>query len=368
MLIKLDNFTEFIRRVNISINPVNPVGPDSGCNSNNDPTPSGKEEFEAAYYSSEMFNFFETQFYRNGLRSTIDATASADSFIPTSAHRITTKDLFDLRQWDNYSKAAISIGNDRWSIRPTTFQFIYALKYACRTVRDIFLKHYSHFTFHHENRNPEGEDDDNYQEVTVMARPGIWFDMEVDTLYLANMSLLPRLHTGDIYDVSFDFTALRSLTIDMIDVIDIHWLGGTEQDMYIFWTELESYCPALERLNIGFNNIYDFPRHHRGFDGTCPKHRFQYFNEAFVEQLRHGQWVQPRIYSDKIEGDIQMSRELWETRTPKAEQANMDYWKEIDLRPVWMVYITSFYADHARREVIPGPLMAVQTSGDQRFL
>ncbi|TGO08696.1 hypothetical protein BTUL_0196g00230 [Botrytis tulipae] len=366
-----------------SVNPVNLVSPDSGCNSNNDSTPSGKEKFEAAHYSSEMFNFFETQLYRNGLLSTIDATASADSFIlfPLLPIELQRKIWFHAlpppdsnvwpqvltRYWDNYSKVAISIGNDPWSIRPTAFKFKYALRYTCRTAREMFLKHYSHFKFDGINkkiRDPEEQDDDNYREVTVIARLGIWFDMEVDTLYLSNMYLLSRLHTGDAYDVSLDFTALRSLTIDMIDIIDIHWLGGTEQDMDIFWTELESYCPALERLNIVLNDIRNFPRHHRKFDGTCPEHRFQDFNEAFIEQLRHGQWVQPRIYSDKIEGDIQMSRELWETRTPKAEQANMDYWKKIDLRPVWMVYITSFYADHAGREVIPGPLMAVQTRRD----
>lgn len=332
----------------------------------------------------EMFNFFETQLYRNGLLSTIDATASADLFIlfpllPIELqrkiwfHALPPPDSnvwaqFDIRYWDNYSKAGIAIGNDRGSIRPTALKFIYALQYACRTAREIFLKHYSHFKFNHGMNKkilvPEDEDDNNYREVTVMAKPGIWFDMEVDTLYLSNMSLLTRLHTGDKWDVFLDFTALRSLTIDMIDIIDIHWLGRTEQDMHVFWTESESYCPALERLNIVLNDIRNFPRHHPGFDEPCPGYRFQDFDEAFIEQLRHGQWAQPRIYSDNIEEDIQMSRELWEARTPKAEQANMDYWKKIDLRPVWMVYITSSYTDHARREVIPGPLMALQTRRD----
>ncbi|TGO35559.1 hypothetical protein BHYA_0154g00210 [Botrytis hyacinthi] len=284
------------------VTPVNLVNPDSRCKTNNDPTPSGKEKFKAAYYSSEMFNFFETQLYRNGLLSTMDATASADSFIlfPLLSIELQTKiwfyalpppdsnfwAQFHVRYWDNYSKAAIFIGNDPWSISPTALEFLYALQYACRTAREIFLKHYSHFKF-------DG--------------------------------------------------------INMIDIIDMHWLGGIQRDMDIFWTELESYCPALERLNIVLNNIYDFPRLQRAFDGTPPDHRFQDFNEAFIEQLRHGQWVQPRTHSDKIEGDIQMSRELWETRIPKAEQANMDYWRKIDLRP---------------EGSIPGSLMAVQTSGD----
>ncbi|KAF7937270.1 uncharacterized protein EAE98_001584 [Botrytis deweyae] len=42
-----------------SVTPVNLVSPNSGCNTNNDTPFCGKEKFEAAYYSSEMFNFFE---------------------------------------------------------------------------------------------------------------------------------------------------------------------------------------------------------------------------------------------------------------------------------------------------------------------
>ncbi|KAF7881071.1 uncharacterized protein EAF02_006962 [Botrytis sinoallii] len=381
-----------------SVIPVNLVSPDSGCNTNNDTPFSGKEKFEAAYYSSEMFNFFEIKLYRNDLLSTIDAPASADSFVLFSLlpiesqrkiwfHVLPPPDsnvwaLCQVRYWDNCSKAAVSIENDLSSISLTAFTFLYALQYVCRTAREIFLKHYSHFKFDGINkkiRDPEDEDDDNYRKPTVIAKSGgIWFDMEVDTLNLSNIYMLSK-HTN-VDGFSLILTALRSLTIDMIDIIDMPWLSVAERHMDIFWTGLESQCPALERLNIVLNNIRRFPRlQHLTelppnidfriltkciFLGVARPYHGLIMNPHNIEQLRNGQWVNPRIHSDKIEGDIQMSRELWETHSSKVEQANMDYWKKIDLRPVWMVYITSFYADHVRRGVIPGPFMAVQTSGN----
>ncbi|TGO45602.1 hypothetical protein BCON_0379g00050 [Botryotinia convoluta] len=359
-----------------SVTPVNLVNPDSGYNTDNDPTPSGKEEFEAAYYSPEMFNFFEIQLYRNGLPSTIDATASADSFIlfPLLPIELQRNIWFyalpppDSNVWarilvkycDNDTKAGICIDHDSWPISSTALSFPYALQSVCRTAREMFLKHYSQFKFDGINkkiRDPEDEDDDDYREVTVIAKPGIWFDMEVDTLHLTNMYELPIYTEG--YKVSLDLTGLRSLTIDMMN---IQWMGDNERDMDIFWTGLESHCPVLERLTIVLNSIREFPRVRRAFDGISSKHQLQDFDEAFIEQLRHCQWVQPRIHSDKLEWNIQRSCELWETRSPKAMQANKDYWKKIDLRPVWMVYITSFYVDHIRGEVFPGPFMAVQTN------
>ncbi|KAF7948477.1 uncharacterized protein EAE97_003888 [Botrytis byssoidea] len=177
-----------------SINPVNLVGPDSGCNSNNDPTPSGKKELEAAYYSSKMFNFFETQLYRNGLLSTIGATASSDSFIlfpllPIELQRkiwfyaLPPPDsnvwaLFHVRYCQNNTKAAISIHCHSREISKPAFPFLYALQPVCRMAREMFLKHYSQFTFDGINnkniRDPEDEDDNNYRLVTVIAKPGIW--------------------------------------------------------------------------------------------------------------------------------------------------------------------------------------------------
>ncbi|KAF5873518.1 uncharacterized protein Bfra_004980 [Botrytis fragariae] len=360
-----------------SVTPVSLVNLDSEYNTDNDPTPPGKEKFEAAYYSPEMFNFFEMQVHRNGLLSIMDATASADSFIlftflPIELQRkiwfyaLPPPDsnvwaLVNVRYCDNDTKAAISIDNDASSISRNALPFPDALQSVCRTAREIFLKHYSQFKFDGINkkiRDPEDEDGDDYREMTVMAKPGIWFDTEVDTLHLTNMYLLP-MYTDD-YKVSMDLTGLRSLTIDLISM---QWVCDTKRDMDIFWTGLESHCHVLERLTIVLNNIREFPRVQRAFDGTSPEHRFQDFDEAFIEQLRHSQYVQPRIHSDKLERDIQRSCELWETRSLKAKQANMDYWKKIDLRPVWMVYITSFYVNYISREIFPGPFMAVQTYG-----
>ncbi|TGO20891.1 hypothetical protein BPAE_0258g00120 [Botrytis paeoniae] len=360
-----------------SVTPVNLVNPDSGYNTDNDPTPSGKEKFEAAYYSPEMFNFFEIQLYRNGLLSTIDAPTSADSFIlfpllPLELQRkiwfytLPPPDsnvwaLFHVRYCDNDTKAAISIDSDARSTSSTAFSFPYALQSVCRTAREIFLKHYSQFTFDGINnekiRDPEDEDEDDYRLVTVIAKPGIWFDMEMDTLHLTNMYLLPMYTDG--YKVSLDLTGLRSLTIDLISM---QWMSNTERDMDVFWTGLESHCPILKRLTIILNTVSKFPRVRRAFDGVSPKHRLQDFNEAFIEQLRHGQWVPSCNNSDKLEWVIQESCELWETHILKAMQAKRDFWKKIDLRPVWVVYITSYYRGYGSEEDFLRSFMAIQTS------
>ncbi|KAF7901738.1 uncharacterized protein EAF01_007037 [Botrytis porri] len=282
-----------------SVTPVSLVNQDSGHNTNNDSTPSGKEKFEAAYYSPEMFNFFEIQLHQNDLLSTTAATASADSFVsfPLLPIELQRKIWFyalpppDSNVWalayvrfcDNYTKAAISIENVASSISRNALLFPYALQSVCRMAREIFLKHYSQFKFDGINkkiRHPEDEDGDDYREVTVIAKSGIWFDTEVDTLHLTNMYLLP-IYTYD-YKVSLDLTGLRSL---IVDFISMQWVCDTEQDMEIFWTGLEDHCPILERLIIVLNPVRKFPRVQRAFDGTSPEYRFQDFNEAFIEQL-----------------------------------------------------------------------------------
>ncbi|TEY61347.1 hypothetical protein BOTCAL_0170g00130 [Botryotinia calthae] len=187
----------------------------------------------------------------------------------------------------------------------------------------------------------------------------MWLDREVDTLHLTNMFELPGCK-GD-HKVSSNLTGLRFLTTG---VMNITWMGKIVRDSDIFWTGLEGFCPGLQRLTVVLNDIRKFPRVQRAFDGISSEHLFQEFNEAFIDQLRHCQWIQPRTHRIRLEFDIQRSRDLCEIKFPKAMQLNMDYWRKIDIRPVWIAYITPFYVDSLSGEVFPGPFMVVRTYED----
>ncbi|KAF7949137.1 hypothetical protein EAE96_008306 [Botrytis aclada] len=357
-----------------SVTPINLVKPNSGSNTDNDPTPSGKEKFEEAYYNPEMFNFFEIQLYRNGLLSTIDATASADSFVlfPLLPLELQRKIWFHalpppeskvwapvhVRYGDNDTKAAISIDSDAVSTSSTALPFPYALQSVCRIAREISLKHYCQLTFD-EIRDPEDDDDDYdaYREVTVIAKPVIWFDKEVDTLNFTEMNRLSVYTDG--YKVSLDLRGLRSLTIELLR---IRWISNNQQDVDNFWIGLESHCPVLERLAILLNITSDLPRGRRVFDKLNPEDRLQDFNETFIEQLRNCQWISAGDNSGELESIIHESCEMWKTYTSKAMQAKRGFWKEIDLRPVWAVYFTSLCRGYDSRVDFVGRFMGINTS------
>ncbi|EMR81034.1 hypothetical protein BcDW1_10345 [Botrytis cinerea BcDW1] len=357
-----------------AVTPTNLVNSNSGYNTDNDRTPSGQEKVEAAWYSPEMFNFFEIQIYRNHPLSAIDSTVPADSFIsftllPIELQRKTwfyalpppDSNIWaqvKVEYYNHDSRPRIWIDHDYSPFGSTALPFPYALQSVCRTAREMFLEHYSQLKFDGINKKISDPGDDEYRKVTLITNPGIWLDREADTLHLTNIYELPGYKENG--KVSLNLTGLKFLTID---VMNITWMGEIMGDSDLFWTALEGFCPGLQRLTVVINDIHEFPRVH-SFDEISSQHLFQDFNEEFNDRLRHCQWIEPRTDRTSLGFVIQRNRDLCEIDFPKAMQLNMDYWRKIDIRPVWIACITPFYVDNLSGEVFPGPFVVVRTSYD----
>ncbi|KAK6605416.1 hypothetical protein H4I95_05222 [Botrytis cinerea] len=307
-----------------AVTPTNLVNSNSGYNTDNDRTPSGQEKVEAAWYSPD---------------SNIWAQVKVEYYNHDSRPRI----------W---------IDHDYSPFGSTALPFPYALQSVCRTAREMFLEHYSQLKFDGINKKISDPGDDEYRKVTLITNPGIWLDREADTLHLTNIYELPGYKENG--KVSLNLTGLKFLTID---VMNITWMGEIMGDSDLFWTALEGFCPGLQRLTVVINDIHEFPRVH-SFDEISSQHLFQDFNEEFNDRLRHCQWIEPRTDRTSLGFVIQRNRDLCEIDFPKAMQLNMDYWRKIDIRPVWIACITPFYVDNLSGEVFPGPFVVVRTSYD----
>ncbi|KAF7852925.1 hypothetical protein EAF04_010864 [Stromatinia cepivora] len=361
---------------------VTQLNPDSGWSSENDSILSGNEKIEAACYSLDMLDFFETQCYSLQKRCNLDPTVPATSFtlfpfLPVELQRKIWFYLLpppsvvwgslEVKDCDDKTKVEFCI---RHTHSPTNFSASlpsYVLRSVSYVARKLFLENYRYLKFigdANKKIRRFSDWDDTFRYVVVKRGPRPLLDTSVDNLYITNLFGLAIL--SERYGTSIDLTVLRCLTVDIINVEWMNCMPGARVPG-AFLTELERLCPGLKRLFIVLNKAEGtrHPRTLRGSEDNLTNTQFLDFNQSFMEQLRYCQWIESCRYYTKIKWEIWNSGKECATIRQKTG-SNLGYWSRVDVKPVWMVHTVPYCVRRSRNE-IPGPFLAVEISHCRRL-
>ncbi|ESZ93303.1 hypothetical protein SBOR_6341 [Sclerotinia borealis F-4128] len=346
--------------------------PVPGHSTKKDLVSSGQKDIEETCYSPDMLDFFETQLLPSiafGLDFTVPATSfTLFPYLPVELQRKIwffalpppefVRAHFKIKKCDDGPRVEFSIACVKSPINNPASSSPFGLQSVCYMAREIFLEHYRRL-------KPIVDDDRkildfsdwdySFQEVTVTRGPGPWFDMAFDTLYLVHMYGL--WHNLKKYKVALNFTTLRTLAVDEED---LKWIGEIEKKPGISFESMESLMPSLERLLIILNtNYFNGYQLHRAPGDAPADTQLRDYNQIF-EELKHCQWMESCGNANRLsKWEDWYSSEVCEKFSQNAAR-NSDYWKRIDVKLVWIVYIVPYYIESYSGDHIMGPFMVVE--------
>ncbi|APA10105.1 hypothetical protein sscle_06g048750 [Sclerotinia sclerotiorum 1980 UF-70] len=338
---------------------------------------SENEKIEEACYSLDMLDFFETQYYSSQKRRNLDPTVPATSFtlfpfLPVELQRKIWVCLlpppsviwaeFEVKDCYDKTKMEFRVRHARSAINfPASLQS-FVLRSVNYISRQLFFEHYSYLKFigdANKKARRFSDWDDSFRYVEVKRGVSPLLDNKVDNLYITNLFGLPILFHR--YETSVDLTALRCLTVD---IVNIQWMnfmpgaGGPDT----FLKEIERLCPNLKELFIVLNKTASTrdPRQLHEYKYRQTNTQFMDFNQNFIDQLGYCQWIEPCKYYPNIEWEINnSSREC--SKILRRTGSNAGFWSSVVVKPVWMVHTVAYSVERSRN-VIPGPFLIVEIS------